>query len=115
MEHILQTIITAFIGAIMSAIIGYLVGRLKNVTKQRQEDRKILEEKNNALSLGIQALLRAQMINDFNKWSDKGHAPIYARENFQNCWNQYEKLGANGVMNDIKEKFFRLPIIKKEE
>lgn len=62
-----------------------------------------------ALQKGVQALLRAQMIADYNHYSEKGWAPIYARENFENCWIQYEKLGKNGVMQDIRTKFLSLP------
>lgn len=62
-----------------------------------------------ALKLGVQALLRAQLINDYNKWSEKKYAPIYARQNFENCWTQYHTLGANGVMDDIHAKFLELP------
>lgn len=62
------------------------------------------------VKLGVQALLRAQMIHDYNKWTERGYAPIYARENFQNCWAQYHSLGANGVMDDIHNKFLALPI-----
>jgi hypothetical protein len=62
-----------------------------------------------ALKKGMQALLRAQLINDYNKWSEKGYAPIYARQNFENCWFQYHALGANGVMDDIHTKFLELP------
>ena len=67
--------------------------------------------------LGVQALLRAQMIDDYNRYSDKGYAPIYARENFENCWRQYHNLGANGVMDDLHAKFLKLPTEKpvKEE
>ena len=66
-------------------------------------------EENKALKLGIQALLRGQMIAEYNKWSERGYAPIYARENFENCWRQYHSLGVNGVMDDIHTKFLRLP------
>ena len=58
---------------------------------------------------GVQALLRAQMINDYNKWTEKGYAPIYARQNFENCWKNYHSLGANGVMDDLHGKFLELP------
>ena len=58
---------------------------------------------------GLQALLRAQMIAEFNKWEERGYAPIYARENFENCWKEYHTLGANGVMDDIHERFLSLP------
>ena len=62
-----------------------------------------------AMRSGLQALLRAQMIAEFNKWEERGYAPIYARENFENCWEQYHALGANGVMDDVREKFYALP------
>lgn len=66
-------------------------------------------EQYNALKLGLQAMLRSQMINDYNYWTSKGYAPIYARENFENLWRQYHLMGANGVMDDIHEKFHKLP------
>lgn len=62
-----------------------------------------------ALERGIQALLRAQMISDWNHYSEKGYAPIYAKENFENCWMQYEALGKNGVMSGIHKDFMGLP------
>lgn len=68
-----------------------------------------------AIMLGLQAVLRAQMIADYNHYKDKGYAPIYAKENFQNCWNQYEALGANGVMNHIYKEFMNLPTTPPEE
>lgn len=67
------------------------------------------KKKNDAVRLGVQALLRAQMITDWNHYSEKGYAPIYAKESFENCWKQYENLGANGVMQNIRKKFMELP------
>lgn len=61
------------------------------------------------IRLGTQALLRAQLISDWNYYSKKGYAPIYARENFDNVYTQYHNLGANGVMDDIRAKFLALP------
>lgn len=105
MEHIIiQTIVTTLVGALVSVAISYMFTSMKK-----------MKSENDAVKKGIQALLRAQMIHDYNEWVERGYAPIYARENFQNCWNQYELLGANGVMNDIKNKFFALPTQKKEE
>lgn len=82
----------------LATIVGWMYKKLK---KNNDET--------NASKLGLQALLRSQMINDYNRWSEKEYAPIYARENFQNCWEQYHTLGANGVMDDIHEKFMSLP------
>ena len=68
-----------------------------------------------ALEKGIQALLRAQMIADWNHYSEKGFAPLYAKENFENCWKQYEALGKNGVMSGVHHDFMALPDKKREE
>lgn len=93
-----QVLCLCSVSSISSAIIGALIQRLVSAKKQ-----------NEALKKGLQALLRANMINDWNKWSSKGYAPIYARQNFQNVWDNYHELGANGVMDDIKAKFMALP------
>ena len=67
-----------------------------------------------ALQRGVQALLRAQMIEYYNHYHDKGFAPLYARESFENCWVQYEKLGKNGVIQDVRAKFLALPTHEEE-
>ena len=72
-------------------------------------------KKQKALESGVQALLRAQMINDWNHYSEKGYAPIYAKENFENCWKNYEGLGKNGVMGGVHHDFMMLPDKPKEE
>lgn len=66
-----------------------------------------------SIKLGLQALLRAKMLDEWDKYSEKGYAPAWAKENFENCWQQYHSLGANGVMNHIHESFMQLPL-KKE-
>lgn len=70
---------------------------------------KANDQETETIKAGLQALLRGQMINDFNHWLDKGYAPIYAKENFENMWTQYHNLGANGVMDGIHERFLELP------
>lgn len=88
-------------------VFGMITTYLLTKIKQNRDSNK-------SLRLGVQALLRSQMITDYNKWCEKGYAPIYARENFENCWKQYHELGANGVMDDIHSKFLDLPIEKEE-
>ena len=62
-----------------------------------------------ATEKGVQAMLRAQMINEYNKALERGYAPIYAKDNFENMWKNYHNLGANGVMDDVREKYMDLP------
>lgn len=87
------------------SVPGLIAGMFKMFSKRL----KTLRAQLDAVQLGVQALLRAQLISDWNKYSQQGWAPIYAKENFENCYNQYHNLGANGVMDDIRNKFLALP------
>ena len=90
------------------ALILMIVKYMLNQIKQNRKDTE-------AVKLGLQALLRSQMISDYNKYSEKGFAPVYARDNFENCWKQYHSLGVNGVMDDLHRKFLELSTDPPEE
>lgn len=92
------------IPGLMTVFIGFLTKAISKIQKE-----------NGALKLGMQALLRAQMIDDYHHYKEKGFAPIYAKENFENCWIQYEALGKNGVMSGIHDEFMQLPVKGKDE
>lgn len=99
----LNNILTLFFGSGLLLTIGrYFANRIKET-----------ESKNEAISLGVQALLRDRLLNQYNKYMEKGYAPIYAKENFENMWYQYHNLGKNGVMDDKHKEFMNLP--DKEE
>jgi hypothetical protein len=74
--------------------------------------RRIKQERqhNVATEKGLQALLRDRLIYQYDKYKAKGYAPIYAKENFENLYQQYHNLGANGVMDDIYNDFRKLPV-----
>ena len=76
---------------------------------------KLNEKKTESVQLGIQALLRDRLYHTYMKYTEKGYAPIYARENFENMYNQYHTFGANGVMDDVYKKFMALPLEKESE
>lgn len=99
-----QLISLLFGSGILISVLKYFYSRLKENDKKTE-----------SVQLGVQALLRSQMIAEYNKWSEKGYAPIYARENFLNMYTQYHNLGVNGVMDDLLEKFKELPTQKEGE
>ena len=95
--------ILSLLGLIGIPSLGVVVGWLAKTIRAEAQRQKALE-------LGLQAMLRSQMINDYNKWYvNKGYAPIWAKQNFENVWVQYEALGKNGVMDGIHKEFMSLP------
>ena len=89
---------------------GLLITILTAVWKRIKQN----ESKTESVQLGVQALLRDRLYSTYQKKDKKGYAPIYARENFENMYNQYHILGAGGVMDDIYYKFMALPLEKQE-
>ena len=104
--------ILALIG--IPSVVTAVLNHIERKAIRKEAAKAKAADKSDALALGVQALLRAQMIADYNHYSEKGWAPIYARENFENVWKQYEALGQNGVMEDIRKKFMALPTSRKE-
>lgn len=90
-----------FFGIISTLLLG-----LWNTLARRMKKTKAEQD---AIRAGLQALLRAQIIDMYERYSEKGFAPIYVRDSFENVYKQYEKLGENGVINDIHTKFLALP------
>lgn len=91
------TMLTTF--GIPSICVGAVIGISRQTVKEIR-----------AVKLGLQAVLRDRLIESYNHYSEKGSAPIYARDNFENMYNQYHTLGANGVMDDMHKAFLDLPI-----
>lgn len=92
--NIYQWLCLLGIPSLIGTLVSVIIGQFKAVK---------------ALKKGVQALLRGQMINDYNKWMERKYAPLYARQNFENLWIQYEALGENGVIEDLHDKFLKLP------
>lgn len=87
-----------FGSGVLVPVIAYFIKRIKAT-----------EQKNEAIALGVQALLKDRLIERYNHYDEKGYAPIYAKENFLNMWEQYHCLGGNGVMDELQEKFMNMP------
>lgn len=81
------------LGTFLVGIIGYIYAHIK------------------ALQQGVQALLRAQMIDEYYKYKDIGEVPLNVKDNFENLWQQYEKLGKNGVMSGVHNEFMAFKTI----
>jgi len=99
-EYILKYWIGFTFGIITSAICGLWKGY------------ETLHKKNCATQSGVQALLRAQIIQVYNKYIERGYLPIYERENIDELCNQYKALGGNGVITGLMEKLYELPTEK---
>jgi hypothetical protein len=75
---------------------------------------KIRKAEQDAIKKGIQALLRNEIIDQYNKYMDKGYMPIYAMENVEAMYKQYKALDGNGTIKELYEELQELPHRKED-
>ena len=61
------------------------------------------------LKLGSQATIKNELKIRYEKWLKLGYAPVDAKDDLEKMYVIYHKLGANGVMDHIREQFLDLP------
>lgn len=93
-----QIISLLFGSGLLTMLCRYIFARIK-----------ANDQKTEAIQLGVQAILRNLLIAEYNDRVEKGYAPVYARQNFENMWIQYHNLGQNGVVGDLHDKYMALP------
>ncbi len=70
---------------------------------------KTEEHKNQAVAEGIQCLLRESIVTAYNRYSDKGFCPIYAKESVKRAYLAYHDLDGNDVATKLYEKLLAMP------
>ncbi len=83
--------------AVVIAVVKFLYGRIR------------------AVSTGVQALLREDLVHNYNKYTDRGYCPIYAKESIKRVYAAYHGLGGNDVATELYHKLLAMPEKPKEE
>ena len=52
--------------------------------------------------------MRESIVGNYNKYSDKGFCPIYAKESVKKAYSAYHKLGGNDVATELYNKLLRM-------
>ena len=61
-----------------------------------------------AIAEGVQSLLRESLVDNFNKYSDRGFCPIYAKESIKKVYAAYHQLGGNDVATELYNKLLKM-------
>lgn len=69
---------------------------------------KAEQERNEAIAEGVQSLLRESIVNSYNRYTDKGFMPIYAKESLKSVYRSYHNLGGNDVATELYNKMLRM-------
>lgn len=106
--------ILTFIGShwlewLFTAVLAILSWLFKEMRKQLAEEKR----KNEAIAEGVQSLLRESIVNSYNRYSDRGCCPIYAKESIKKVYKAYHNLGGNDVATSLYHKVLEMSEEKK--
>lgn len=77
--------------------------------KLMRDQLKAEQAKNEAIAEGVQSLLRESIVSNYNRYSDKGFCPIYAKESIKKVYKAYHNLGGNDVATELYSKVLKMP------
>lgn len=75
---------------------------------------KLGRVRDDAVRMGLQALLRDRIYQAHAHYHEKGVYPIYARENVEEMYRWYHALGGNGTVTNLVREMDKLPTQRKE-
>lgn len=75
---------------------------------------KTEQARNTAIAEGVQSLLRENLVANYNKYTDRGYCPIYAKESIKKVYSAYHGLNGNDVATELYHKILAMPEEKEE-
>jgi hypothetical protein len=59
---------------------------------------------------GVRALIKSKLLDNYRIYLDKGNISLYEKENIEDLYKEYKLLGGNGIIDDLIEEIYKLPI-----
>lgn len=95
---------------LFAAATCILTALYRDVRKRLKEE----QAKSTAIAEGVQSLLRDGIVQNYNKYQDRGYCPIYAKESIKRMYCSYHNLGGNDVATKLYNTLLAMPEEPKE-
>ena len=109
MDVIFAYIAAHWVEWLFTACLTILGFAWRSVAKRQ----KAAQEKSDAIADGVQCLLRESIVQNYNRYSDKGYCPSSAKESIKTVYHAYHALGGNDVATDLYEKILDMSTDKE--
>lgn len=105
--------VTAALTAAVSTVVGSAVSAVIASLIARKKSKKAIDEVNSAryaaIENGLQSMLRAEIIRQHDKHTERRYCPLYAKEAMVKVYDAYHALGGNGMMTRFYNEIIALP------
>ncbi len=95
--------------AFMKWIVAFLCGGAVTLAGACITSLKGKHRRMSAIENGLQCLLRAEIIRSYEKYTERNHCPLYAKEALKREYDSYHNLGGNDVATDLYKHMMALP------
>ena len=99
---------------LVSIVSGVLVFILQSVIRENRELKRKNDEdqasRDTALEKGMVCLLRKNLMDEHEVWTNKGYITSHALENGLAMYKAYKALGGNGMIDHMEIEIQELPI-----
>ena len=102
--QIWQYISAHWVQWLFAAAVGLLGWGNRKLTARIKAE----QERNEAIAEGMQSLLRESIVDNYNKYTDKGFCPIYAKESLKKVYGADHRLGGNDVATELYHKLLKM-------
>ena len=95
----------ALINWLVTFTCGAFISLAGTLIAMWKKDRK----REKAVENGVQCLLRAEIIRQYEKWIDRKYCPLYAKEALRREYEAYHELHGNDVATGLYNQVMALP------
>ena len=105
MEAIIDFVRSSWVEWLFAGALTALAWLYRNIAARLAAE----QQKNEAIAAGVQALLRESIVSNYNRYSERGACPIYAKESLKKVYASYHDLGGNDVATQLYNKILAMP------
>lgn len=99
-------LITTVVGGLIGGLLGYITSKV-NLKKAKVDETK---KRQAALELGVQCLLRQQLVDAYYKYTEKEYMTMPVRDSLDRAYKAYNGLDGNDTVTSLWEEMKELPI-----
>ena len=109
------------INMILSTVSSFISKKQTKRAADQEAEHTALKQRMNQyleriddVEVGLQSLLRLEIIRSHEKYMDRKFCPLYAKESLTRAYKSDHKLGGNDVATDLYNELMDLPLEPKE-
>lgn len=99
--------------ALITSIVGILVGLVTSGVQKKMADKIASTNDDQIIKEALQAMIRDRLYAMYDHASASRTITIEDQQNFLNLWDKYHRLGANGVMDRVKEEYLEFKLVRR--